>query len=389
MTADRQLGYAAALFIWVRWFVLAGCILEASYRVELGSTSHILNIFYNFGLMTGNGYVHYRLRSEGTVRPRWMLALSVMDLAAISFSVSLSGGFDSRFFVLYYPMIAMFALVFASPFLGFPWATLTSAVYVTLSLVVGDGLNFEEYEEKHLYYRVLAMYWVVGCVSLLARFERLRIRAAMEREWELQRHRSEVSQAIHDTGAQTAYMIDLGLDRALRQAGTTNPDLVDTLEATSRLSKSAMWELRHPMDVGRVFEGRGLGRVLRSHSETFSRITSVPTEMVQTGSEPPITTGTRVGLLSVAHNALTNAFRHGHATCVRVRLDFGAELIRLSVADDGVGLPDGYAEQGHGFAGMRAAAERMGGRLIVVPDRQGGGTEVTCEVPYDNSTRGG
>ena len=49
----------------------------------------------------------------------------------------------------------------------------------------------------------------------------------------------------------------------------------------------------------------------------------------------------------------------------RSRLDFATDRIRLSVSDDGVGLPDDYAERGRGFAGMIAQAERGG--LIVVP----------------------
>ena len=92
--------------------------------------------------------------------------------------------------------------------------------------------------------------------------------------------------------------------------------------------------------------------------------------------------GQRHALFSIAHNALTNAFLHARAGRVEVRLDFGNDSIRLSVSDDGVGLPDGYAERGRGFRGMRADAERLGGRLIVETGGPGGGTTVTCEAPY-------
>ena len=42
-------------------------------------------------------------------------------------------------------------------------------------------------------------------------------------------------------------------------------------------------------------------------------------------------------------------------------LDFGEDTLRLSVSDDGIGLPDDYDQRGHGFANMRANAERLGG----------------------------
>ena len=59
----------------------------------------------------------------------------------------------------------------------------------------------------------------------------------MERERALQRERIELSQAIHDTTAQSAYLIGLGIDAAKQVAGDSNEELTARLEATSRLSK--------------------------------------------------------------------------------------------------------------------------------------------------------
>ena len=196
-------------------------------------------------------------------------------------------------------------------------------------------------------------------------------------------------QEVHDTTAQTAYLISLGIHRARELAGNSNQELVAALDATSELSRSAMWELRRPIDVGRIFEGRELGRVLWSHCATFERITAVPAKMLQSGTEPPLTTEVRARLFSIAHNALTNAFRHARPGSVEVRLSFEADHIRLSVSDDGVGLPGDYAERGRGFDGMRADAERMGGRLIVESGVGEGGTTIACVVPHEADQRGG
>ena len=204
----------------------------------------------------------------------------------------------------------------------------------------------------------------------------------MERERELHRERVELSQSIHDTTAQTAYMIGLGIRRAMRLAGESNRELTATPATTSKLSKAAMWGLRRPIDQGYLFEGRELGRVLWSHTETFGEIASIPAEMLQTGVEPPLPAETCSSLFSIAHNALTNAFLHAHASRVEVRLDFGADRIRLSVSDDGVGLPDDYGERGRGFMGMRDDAERFGGRLMMETGGPNGGTTVACEIPY-------
>ena len=210
----------------------------------------------------------------------------------------------------------------------------------------------------------------------------------MEREQRLQRERIELSQAIHDTTAQTVYMIGLGIHRARELAGESNEELTASLDATSALSKSAMWELRRPIDAGLIFEGRELGTVLWSHCATFERITAVPARMSQSGAEPPLAMETRARLFSIAHNALTNAFLHARPGGVDVRLDFESDGIRLSVSDDGVGLPEGYGERGRGFRGMRADAEGMGGTLIV-ESGEGEGTTVTCVVPLGGDEGGG
>ena len=118
----------------------------------------------------------------------------------------------------------------------------------------------------------------------------------------------------------------------------------------------------------------------RTHSRRSHRS---PPRCSSPGPSPPLALGTKARLFSVAHNALSNAFLHAQAGRVEVRLDFGAARIRLSVSDDGVGLPDDYEERGRGFRGMRADAGRLGGRLIVETGGRGGGTTVTCEIPCE------
>ena len=140
--------------------------------------------------------------------------------------------------------------------------------------------------------------------------------------------------------------------------------------------------------MGRIFEGRDLARVLGSHIATFAKITSVPAEMVQSGEEPQLTTEVRTGLFSIAHNSLTNAFLHAQAGRVEVRLDFQADGIRLSVSDDGVGLPEDYAEQGRGFSGMEKESERMGGRLIRGIGRPGRGDDYRLRGPHSVGRKG-
>ena len=127
------------------------------------------------------------------------------------------------------------------------------------------------------------------------------------------------------------------VNRSKLLADEPNWELVAALEGASTLSKSAMWKLRRPIDEGRIFEGRELGQVLWSHCSTIEKNNGPPCRVVAVSDRTPLATGTR--LSSVAHNALTNVFLHARPGRVEVGLDFEDGQIRLSVSDDGAGLP--------------------------------------------------
>ena len=384
------LRYVATILVWVHWCVGLVCFVQLVYRPYYGPAKFAAYALLFGLLMAFNGYVHYRLRSNKAMTWQWILALCAMDVGIISVSVAISNGFSHYFFHLfYYPSLALFAVIFTSFRLNMAWVTMVAAVYLGISLTAGDGLDFEARDEKPLLMRLTVMYVVVATVNLVSRFERLRWRAAVERERALQRERVELSQSIHDTTAQSAYMIGLGIDAAKQVAGDSNEELTARLDATSRLSKTAIWQLRHPIDMGHIFDGRELGRTLNSHVATFTSVTSVSAELTQNGVEPPLSTEAKSMLFTIAHNALTNALRHAGASRVLVGLDFGRDELRLSVSDDGMGLPDDYEERSHGFANMRACAERLGGRLIVEPRGPDGGASVTCVTPVARGRKEG
>ena len=381
--------YAARISVWGRWFVWLVVVFLLAYRPGFWYPEDIeyLSIPVLLGMV--NGLVHYRLLTNRPVTWRWMLVLSSAEIALTTAGVVLGGGFRSFIFLGYYPSLAVFAVVFSSHWLSLAWTTAVTVAYVVVCLRVGSGLDLDAGNEKVLIARLAMMYTLTVGISLITRFERIRWQTSVARERELRRERIELSQTIHDTTAQTAYMIGLGIHRARELAGESNQDLVAALDATSALSRSAMWEVRGPIDAGHILEGRELGRVLWSHCATFERITGVHAEMSQSGTEPPLTTETRARLFSIAHNALTNAFLHAQPGRVEARLSFEAGQVRLAVSDDGVGLPDGYAEHGRGFTGMRSDAEQMGGVLIVESGDGVDGTTISCVVPYVADQRGG
>ena len=376
------LRYVATVSVRVHWFLSAVVFVETVYRAYYGPTLLAAYLLLLLLLAGFNGFVYHRLRSSRPITWRLILAVFTVDLFTISAAAAISNGFNHPFIHLFfYPLLAGFAVMFTSFRLNMAWVTMVSALYLTISLAAGDGLDMAARDEKALLARIAIMYAIVATVNLVSGFERMRWRETVDRERTLLRERTDLSQTIHDTTAQSAYMVGLGIDTAKRIGGDANPELTATLEATADLTRSMIWDLRHPINMGGIYQGRELGRVLGSHATSFTNVSSVPAEMTQAGVEPSLSIEAKSLLFSIAHNALTNAYRHAGAGRVSIELDYRGEGIRLSVSDDGTGLPDDYAERGHGFANMARDAERLGGTLVVEKRGHLGGASVTCMVP--------
>ncbi len=69
----------------------------------------------------------------------------------------------------------------------------------------------------------------------------------------------------------------------------TQEDMKSGLRLVAELSRSAMWELGHPIDGGQVFRGEELGQVLESRGATFGSTDDVMAEFVHNSatSGPP------------------------------------------------------------------------------------------------------
>ena len=392
------MGSGLRISLWLRWFVVIAWLAQLHLHIRADHPAYLAHVLSGALLLVINTLVLYGFETKRGTSWRVALALSAMDLALLTGGLTIAIGSGGGYFVLYYVSLAVFAAACTSFRVTLAATTIVAAVHGTLRLA-GESGGIEFHAEPGLVLSILAMYAVVTAVSLVSSFERgrswfdrIRRREAVGREEELQQERIELSQTIHNTIAQSAYLIGLGLETAIElaggQEGENKDELIEKLEATLALATSTMWELRHPINVGPIFEGRGLGSVLRSHASTFSTITSIPTEVTQTGEEPALLVVTRRRLLSIAHNALSNAHRHSRASRINIGLYFEPATIRLSVADDGIGLPADYGDRGHGISNMRMDAERIGGWLETGPGESGRGATVTCVIPL-GSDKGG
>jgi signal transduction histidine kinase len=187
---------------------------------------------------------------------------------------------------------------------------------------------------------------------------------------------------LHDGVGPTLAGISLGLEGAAQRAGALAEDLGDLLDSLRREATGCVAEVRRIVSDLRpaVLDEAGLVPALHRHAELITARAGGDLRIdLEAGPLPALPAAVEAAAYRIALEALTNVVRHSRAAYCRldVRMD-GA--LRLSVTDDGVGLPPGGRAGGVGLTSMRNRAEELGGSCTVTagPDR---GTVVTAVLP--------
>lgn len=96
---------------------------------------------------------------------------------------------------------------------------------------------------------------------------------------------------------------------------------------------------------------------------------------------PPLPEDVELAIYRVAQESLTNVLRHAGAREAELRLGCVDGRVRLTVTDDGVGLPAVPNAAGNGLIGMAERAAAIGAALTTGPRPDGRpGTQVALEV---------
>jgi signal transduction histidine kinase len=145
-------------------------------------------------------------------------------------------------------------------------------------------------------------------------------------------------------------------------------------------------ELKHEVIEGlrpSHLDNLGLTFAMRSHCREFSRRTGLPCELEVAEDFDDLDPAWSIALYRIAQETLTNITKHAHAQKVRITLKREPKGMRLSILDDGVGLPEGAAAKpkSHGIVGMRERVRQVGGTFTITPGPGGKGTLVEAFIP--------
>jgi hypothetical protein len=155
--AAEDIYFGQVVIIWARWFViLAAAILALWSSNDTGDLAR--RAFMVIGLMGVNFFLHGRSLMEKPANRTLLIATSAIDLALIGSMVAFWGdhGVRNQLYVLYYPVIFAFALVFASRVTAV-YATIAIASYAVLCLIADPGLAGSGEDAKAFAMRVITM----------------------------------------------------------------------------------------------------------------------------------------------------------------------------------------------------------------------------------------
>jgi signal transduction histidine kinase len=221
------------------------------------------------------------------------------------------------------------------------------------------------------------------------------VRAAVRSE------RLRIARELHDTVAHAVSVMVLQQGAVRTRLPEELASEAAALARTEEAGRQAIVELRRLLGVLREDDPAPLGAgVVLDSADTEPQPTLAGLDRLADearrdgmdvhvqidGDRRPLEPAVEVSAYRIVQEALTNVRRHARARHVDVRVSYGGDRLRISVADDGVGAPvsvqgrQGPAPTGYGLIGMRERVEVYGGSLRLSSPR-GRGLTVDAELP--------
>jgi two-component system NarL family sensor kinase len=326
---------------------------------------------------------------QGDIRVIRLIWLTLLvDIVALGV-LSLLAGADQHTWtldVVAYGFFAvpMLATVQLRPAVAAGVAAPALAMYLG-ALIAGKGSNGEPWGPIFLGAAVLLVL-SIGCVSLswVQRSRVLTIAGLIRDRGELTTElvdvertaRRDLAEELHDGALQYILAARQDLEDARERHDPESFERLDrALRESTQLLRAKVGQL-HPA----VLEQAGLPRALEDLTTAAKRPGQHVTLSIEDWPSPH--TPVDELLYGAARELLANVAKHAKAENVSITLLGDGNWLTLTVADDGVGIPEGTLElrlsEGHvGMSSQRTRIEVAGGRFTVRPGSPGTIVEVT------------
>ena len=223
-------------------------------------------------------------------------------------------------------------------------------------------------------------YFLGMTAALLGRAVETSLRTTDERRLAVLEERSTIARELHDSIAQSLSFSKIQLLR-LRKAVESDPSGEKTREVLKELDEgisTAYQQLREVLSAFRLqIQGTGFTGAVNAAVDAFRNRTGMPVALTNTLIGVELSSNDQVHFIQILREALSNVEKHARAKSVEVRLErLGDGGVALTVADDGVGIPERAERENHfGLGIMKERAQALEA-VITIARRPEGGTVV-------------
>jgi signal transduction histidine kinase len=212
--------------------------------------------------------------------------------------------------------------------------------------------------------------------------QRLR-RLAAHAEQIKEEERKRIAREIHDDLGQNLLALRIEADILASRTSQRHPHLNARASATLKQIDDTIRSVRNIInDLRPNVLDLGLSAAVEWQITQFRKRSGIECDVLDPDGTPDVDDRCAVALFRVLQESLSNIQQHARATHVRVELRQLGGTLRMTIADNGIGLHDGSRNKNGSF-GLVGIEERMsllGGDCSII-SRPHGGTTVTVTVP--------
>ena len=251
----------------------------------------------------------------------------------------------------------------------------------------------------------------IGVAFLLGRARRIQFEEDRSAKLAVAEERVRIARELHDIVAHGVSLMTIQI-AAARRVATKQPEAADqALAAAEAAGRQSLAELRSLLAVlrsadvslgevrhDRASDGTGLDGTHVAGDEAaptapLPRLTDIPdlvsnlrsagldVDLEEEGLIPMTSQAAELTAYRVVQESLTNVVRHAPGARVRVRMSYEPDTIAVVVEDNGAGVMQTKAHEGHGLVGMRERVGAVGGRVAAGPRRDAPGWRVEANIP--------
>lgn len=205
-----------------------------------------------------------------------------------------------------------------------------------------------------------------------AEYQNQLLQKELEKQKSIETERQRISHDMHDDLGAGISALKLQAEFLKQKAG--NDDLqsdIDELLKTSEEMNLSMREMLWSLNSGNDTLGSFIDYAI-PYADGFLKKTKIKlwSESIDIISDTPISTELRRNMFLCLKEAINNAYKHSHASSLKLTFLQEKNVFSMRISDDGDGIPDEHTE-GNGLRNMKRRMQEQKGECHILKEKPG------------------